>query len=79
MLVKKVGWRLVEIEEGKQVRLADLLAELPSKTYKSADEILKLFSFQFNTIQHTLNILFSLMVLISFISGYLYLNPKFSP
>ncbi|MBX5321539.1 MAG: DUF72 domain-containing protein [Candidatus Bathyarchaeota archaeon] len=41
MLVKKVGWRLVEIEEGKQVRLADLLAELPSKTYKSADEILK--------------------------------------
>ncbi|MGC8997966.1 MAG: DUF72 domain-containing protein [Candidatus Bathyarchaeia archaeon] len=41
MLVKKVGWRLAEIEEGKQVRLADLLAELPSKTYKSADEILK--------------------------------------
>ena len=41
MLVKKVGWRLVEIEEGKQVRLAELLAELPSKTYKNADEILK--------------------------------------
>ncbi|MEM2385885.1 MAG: DUF72 domain-containing protein, partial [Candidatus Bathyarchaeia archaeon] len=38
MLVKKVGWRLVEIEEGRQVRLAELLAELPSKTYKSADE-----------------------------------------
>ena len=41
MLVKKVGWRLVEIEEGRQVRLAELLAELPSKTYKSADEVLK--------------------------------------
>ncbi|MEM3359763.1 MAG: DUF72 domain-containing protein [Candidatus Bathyarchaeia archaeon] len=41
MLVKKVGWRLVEMEEGKQVRLEELLAELPSKTYKSADEVLK--------------------------------------
>ncbi|MEM1564424.1 MAG: DUF72 domain-containing protein [Candidatus Bathyarchaeia archaeon] len=41
MLVKKVGWRLVEIEEGKQVRLEELLAELPSKTYKSVDEVLK--------------------------------------
>jgi uncharacterized protein YecE (DUF72 family) len=40
MLVKKVGWRLVEIEEGKQVRLAELLAELPSKTYKNPEEIL---------------------------------------
>ena len=40
MLVKKVGWRLVEIEEGKQVRLAKLLAELPSKTYKNAEELL---------------------------------------
>ncbi|MEM3090488.1 MAG: DUF72 domain-containing protein [Candidatus Bathyarchaeia archaeon] len=41
VLVKKVGWRLVEIEEGKQIRLAELLAELPSKTYKSAEELLK--------------------------------------
>lgn len=40
MLVKKVGWRLVEIEEDKQVRLAELLAELPSKTYKNAEELL---------------------------------------
>ena len=39
-LIKKVGWRLVEIEEGKQVRLADLLAELPSKTFKNAEELL---------------------------------------
>lgn len=41
MLVKKVGWRLVEVEEGKQVRLAELLAELPSKTFKNAEELLK--------------------------------------
>jgi len=40
-LVKKVGWRLVEIEEGKQVRLGELLAELPSKTYKNAEELLE--------------------------------------
>lgn len=41
MLIKKVGWRLVEVEEGKQVRLAKLLAELPSKTFKNAEELLK--------------------------------------
>ncbi|MEM2465786.1 MAG: DUF72 domain-containing protein [Candidatus Bathyarchaeia archaeon] len=41
VLIKKVGWRLVEIEEGKQIRLAELLAELPSKTYKNAEELLK--------------------------------------
>jgi uncharacterized protein YecE (DUF72 family) len=40
ILIRKVGWRLVEIEEGKQVRLAELLAELPSKTYKNPGEIL---------------------------------------
>jgi len=41
MLVKRVGWRLVEIEEGRQVRLGELLAELPSKTYRDVDEVLK--------------------------------------
>ncbi|MGB9854384.1 MAG: DUF72 domain-containing protein [Candidatus Bathyarchaeales archaeon] len=41
MLIKKIGWHLVETEEGKQVRLADLLAELPSKTFKNAEELLK--------------------------------------
>jgi uncharacterized protein YecE (DUF72 family) len=40
MLIKKIGWRLVEIEEGQQVRLADLLAELPSKTFKNTEELL---------------------------------------
>ena len=41
VLVKRAGWRLVEVEEGRQVRLAELLAELPSKTYKDAEEVLK--------------------------------------
>lgn len=41
MLIKRVGWRLVEVEEGKQARLAELLADLPSKTFKSAEELLK--------------------------------------
>lgn len=41
MLVRRVGWRLVEIEEGRQVRLGELLAELPSKTYRDTDEVLK--------------------------------------
>lgn len=41
LLIRKVGWRLVEVAEGNQVRLAELLSELPSKTYRSADELLK--------------------------------------
>jgi uncharacterized protein YecE (DUF72 family) len=40
MLVRKLGWRLVEISEGKQVRLAELLANLPSKTFKNSEELL---------------------------------------
>lgn len=40
VLIKKLGWRLVEIEEGKQVRLSVILADLPSKTYKNAEELL---------------------------------------
>jgi len=40
LLIKRLGWRLVEIEEGKQVRLSTLLADLPSKTYKNAEELL---------------------------------------
>lgn len=41
MLVKRVGWRLVEIEEGRQVRLSELLEVLPPKTYKSSEELLE--------------------------------------
>ncbi len=39
-LIKKLGWRLVEVEEGKQVRLSAVLADLPSKTYRNAEELL---------------------------------------
>jgi len=40
MLIKKLGWRLVEVEEGKQVRLGTVLANLPAKTYRNAEELL---------------------------------------
>jgi hypothetical protein len=39
-LIKKVGWRLVEVEEGKQERLNTFLVDLPSKTYKNVEELL---------------------------------------
>jgi uncharacterized protein YecE (DUF72 family) len=41
VLLKKLGWRLVEVEEGKHVRLNELLKDLPSKAYKSVEEVLK--------------------------------------
>jgi len=41
MLLKKVGWKLVEIERGKQVRLKNFLKNVPSKTYNSVDELMK--------------------------------------
>jgi len=41
MLVKKFGWRLVEVEEGKQVKLENALADLPSKSFNSVDELVK--------------------------------------
>ena len=40
-IVKRIGWRLIELDGQKQVRLEDLLREIPSRTYKSAEEILK--------------------------------------
>jgi uncharacterized protein YecE (DUF72 family) len=40
MLIKRLGWRLVEVEKGKQVRLESVLADLPSKSFRSADELL---------------------------------------
>jgi len=39
LLMKKLGWKLVEAEEGKQVRLASLLDGLPTRTYNSAEEL----------------------------------------
>ncbi|MEM3672668.1 MAG: DUF72 domain-containing protein [Candidatus Bathyarchaeia archaeon] len=40
VLVKRVGWKLVELEEGKQVRLETVLKDLPSKTFKNIDELI---------------------------------------
>jgi len=40
-LLKRLGWRLVEIEEGKQIRLSELLKEMPSRTYKDFQEVLR--------------------------------------
>lgn len=39
MLIKRVGWRVIETEEGKQVRLGEILKNLPSKIYRSTKEI----------------------------------------
>lgn len=41
MLVKRLGWRLVEVEEEKQVRLETLLVDLPSKSFNGVDELVK--------------------------------------
>jgi len=40
MLIRRLGWRLVQIEEAKQIRFGTFLNELPSKNYKSAEELL---------------------------------------
>lgn len=40
-LVRKIGWRLVEVEEGKQIKLVELLEKLPSKSFKSPNELLE--------------------------------------
>jgi uncharacterized protein YecE (DUF72 family) len=41
VLLKKLGWRLVEVEEGKQAKLNELLKDIPSKTYGSVEEVLR--------------------------------------
>jgi len=41
LLLKKLGWRLIEVEEGKQVKLIELLKDIPSKTYASVEEVLR--------------------------------------
>ncbi|MEM2102264.1 MAG: DUF72 domain-containing protein [Candidatus Bathyarchaeia archaeon] len=40
ILHKRLGWRLVELEDGKQARLDDLIRGLPRKTYKSPEDVL---------------------------------------
>ncbi|MEM2995486.1 MAG: DUF72 domain-containing protein [Candidatus Bathyarchaeia archaeon] len=41
MLMKRLGWRLIEVEEGKQIRLSAFLMDLPARTYKNPEELLK--------------------------------------
>jgi len=41
VLLKKLGWRLVEVKEGKQVRLGELLKDVPSKAYGSVEDALR--------------------------------------
>ncbi|MEM1506879.1 MAG: DUF72 domain-containing protein [Candidatus Bathyarchaeia archaeon] len=40
-LADKVGWRLIEFEDGRQIRLKELLASIPAKTYKSPENVLE--------------------------------------
>ncbi len=40
LLVRRLGWRLVEVEEGMHVRLRAFLASLPSRTYRNAEELI---------------------------------------
>jgi len=41
IIMKRIGWRLIELEGRRQVRLEELLRDVPSRTYKNAEEILK--------------------------------------
>jgi hypothetical protein len=46
LLLKRVGWKLVETEESKQIRLNELLKNIPSKTYENVEEVLSEIKFQ---------------------------------
>lgn len=39
-LIKKLGWRVVELDDSEQIRLEELLIELPSKRYENAEEVI---------------------------------------
>jgi len=41
VVLKVVAWKLVELEDGKQVRIDQFLKDIPSKAYKSIDEVLR--------------------------------------
>jgi len=36
-----LGWRVVELDDDRQVRLEGLLRDIPSKTYGSVEEVLR--------------------------------------
>jgi uncharacterized protein YecE (DUF72 family) len=41
LLLKRLGWRLVEPEKGKQKRLEEFLKNLPSKSYENVEEVVR--------------------------------------
>lgn len=41
LLTDRLGWRLVELEDGRQVRLREILNNIPSKTFGSSEDLLK--------------------------------------
>jgi len=41
VLIERLGWRLVELEKGKQMRLEELLKPLASKYYANVEEVLR--------------------------------------
>lgn len=38
-LIEHQGWKVIDLESDKRVRLSELLSKLPEKTYNSADEV----------------------------------------
>jgi uncharacterized protein YecE (DUF72 family) len=40
-LIRKIGWRLVELSRQKQVSLETILADLPHSVYKNAEELVR--------------------------------------
>jgi hypothetical protein len=41
VLIRKVGWKLIELNRSRQVRLQTFLADLPSQTYENAEELIR--------------------------------------
>lgn len=41
MLIEKFGWRIVELETGRQIRLEEILKNLPSKSYENKEEVIE--------------------------------------
>jgi len=46
IIFKALGWKLVELEDGKQVKVEQLLKDIPPKTYDNADEVMQEVKFQ---------------------------------
>jgi len=44
-ILKRTGWRLIELDGRKQVRLKELLRGIPPKIYRNAEEILREITF----------------------------------